>query len=65
MTASSVISPLSGIVRRAGSRVTVRSYSGTDPARAAATAAKAQVAIVFASYSEREEQGPEEHLAAG
>jgi beta-glucosidase len=52
--ASSVISPSSGIRSRAGSRVSVKSYSGTDPARAAAAAAKAQVAIVFVSYSERE-----------
>jgi beta-glucosidase len=51
--ASSVISPLKGIATRAGAR-TVRSYSGTDPARAAAAAAKAQVAVVFASYWERE-----------
>jgi beta-glucosidase len=52
--APSVISPLSGITSRAGSRTTVTSYSGTDPARAAAAAAKAKVAIVFASYPERE-----------
>jgi beta-glucosidase len=52
--ASTVISPLSAITTRAGARATVRSYSGTDPARAAAAAAKAQVAIVFASYFERE-----------
>jgi beta-glucosidase len=52
--ASSVISPLKGIATRAGARSTVTSYSGTDPARAAAVAAKAQVAVVFASYSERE-----------
>jgi beta-glucosidase len=51
---SSVISPLKGIATRAGPRVAVRSYSGTDPAQAAAAAAKAQVAVVFASYSERE-----------
>ena len=52
--ASSVVSPLRAIATRAGSRATVTSYSGTDPARAAAAAAKAQVAVVFASYSERE-----------
>jgi beta-glucosidase len=52
--ASSVISPLKGIATRAGARATVTSYSGTDPARAAAAAAKAQVAVVFASYWERE-----------
>jgi beta-glucosidase len=52
--ASSLISPLKGIRARVGSRATVRSYSGTDPALAAAAAAKAKVAIVFASYPERE-----------
>jgi beta-glucosidase len=52
--ASSLISPLSGIRARAGAHTTVTSYPGTDPARAAAAAAKAQVAIVFASYPERE-----------
>ena len=51
---SHVISPLNGITARAGARVTVTSYSGTDPTRAAAAAAKAQVAVVFASYFERE-----------
>jgi beta-glucosidase len=54
VTASSIVSPLSGITTRAGSRVTVTSYSGTDPRQAAAAAAKAKVAIVFASYWERE-----------
>ena len=52
--ASYVISPLKGITARAGARATVTSYSGTDPAQAAAAAAKAQVAVVFASYFERE-----------
>ena len=52
--ASSVISPLKSITTRAGPRATVTSYSGTDPARAAAAALKAQVAVVFASYRERE-----------
>jgi beta-glucosidase len=51
--ASSVVSPLKGITALAGRRA-VRSYSGTNPARAAAVAAKAQVAVVFASYWERE-----------
>ena len=55
VTPSSVVSPLKGIAARAGSRVTVTSYSGSDPTRAAAAAARARVAIVFASYSEREE----------
>jgi beta-glucosidase len=54
VTASSVSSPLSGISAYAGSGATVTSYSGTDPTAAAATAAQAQVAIVFASYSESE-----------
>ena len=54
VTPSSVISPLSGITTRVGSGATVTSYSGTDPTQAAATAAQAQVAIVFASYSEGE-----------
>jgi beta-glucosidase-like glycosyl hydrolase len=54
VTASSVISPLSGITGRAGSAATVTSYSGTDPTQAAADARNAQVAIVFASYSESE-----------
>ena len=54
VTPSSVISPLSGITSRAGSAATVTSYSGTDPTQAAATAQQAQVAIVFASYSEGE-----------
>jgi beta-glucosidase len=49
-----VISPLQGIKARAGSGVTVTSYSGTDPAQAAAAAAAAQVAIVFASNAESE-----------
>jgi beta-glucosidase len=51
--ASSVISPLNGIAALTGRRA-VKSYSGTRPARAAAVAAKAQVAVVFASYYERE-----------
>ncbi len=55
VTVSSVISPLSGIQARVGPRTKVTSYSGTDPARAAAVAAKAQVAIVFGSYFEREQ----------
>ncbi len=55
VTPSSVVSPLRAITTRAGSRATVTSYSGTDPTRAAAAAARAQVAIVFASYSERED----------
>jgi beta-glucosidase len=54
VTASSAVSPLSGIATRAGSRVTVTPYSGTNPTEAARAAAKAQVAIVFASYSEGE-----------
>jgi beta-glucosidase len=54
VTPSSVISPLSGISSRVGSAGTVTSYSGTDPTQAAATAASAQVAIVFASYPEGE-----------
>jgi beta-glucosidase len=54
VTPSSVISPLSGITSRVGSAGTVSSYSGTDPTQAAATAASAQVAIVFASYTEGE-----------
>jgi beta-glucosidase len=49
-----VISPLTGIADRAGSAAAVTSYSGTDPTQAAATARSAQVAIVFASYSEAE-----------
>jgi hypothetical protein len=54
VTASSVVSPLQGIQARAGSGVTVTSYSGTDPAQAAATAKAAQVAIVFADNFETE-----------
>ncbi|HEX3801913.1 MAG TPA: glycoside hydrolase family 3 C-terminal domain-containing protein [Solirubrobacteraceae bacterium] len=54
VTSSSVVSPLSGITARAGSGATVTSYSGTDPTQAAAAAGQAQVAIVFASYSEGE-----------
>jgi beta-glucosidase len=54
VTVSSVISPLTGIQARVGPRTKVTSYSGTDPARAAAVAAKAQVSIVFGSYFERE-----------
>jgi beta-glucosidase len=54
VTPSSVISPLSGITSRVGSAATVTSYSGTDPTQAAAAAAGAQVAIVFASYTEGE-----------
>ena len=50
----SVISPLQGITARAGSGVTVSSYSGTTPADAAATAAGAKVAIVFANNFESE-----------
>jgi beta-glucosidase len=54
VTASSVVSPQAGITARAGSGVTVSAYSGSDPTQAAAAAAGAQVAIVFASYSEGE-----------
>ena len=50
----SVVSPLQGITARAGSGVTVSSYSGTTPADAAATARGAQVAIVFANNFESE-----------
>jgi len=49
-----VVSPLQGITARAGSGVSVTSYSGTDPNQAAATATAAQVAVVFASNFERE-----------
>jgi beta-glucosidase len=49
-----VVSPLQGITARAGSGVTVSSYSGTTPADAAATAAGAKVAIVFANNFESE-----------
>ena len=55
VTVSSVISPLSGIRARVGAGIKVTSYSGTDPTRAAAVAAKAQVSIVFGSYFEREQ----------
>ncbi len=51
---SPVISPLSGITARAGSAATITSYSGSDPTQASAVAQQAQVAIVFASYSESE-----------
>ena len=51
---SSVVSPLRAITTRAGATASVTSYSGTDPGRAAAAAVRARVAIVFASYSERE-----------
>jgi beta-glucosidase len=50
----SVVSPLQGITARAGSGVTVSSYSGTTPADAAATARGAKVAIVFANNFESE-----------
>jgi beta-glucosidase len=49
-----VISPLAGITARAGSGVTVSSYSGTTPSAAAAAARQAQVAIVFANNFESE-----------
>jgi beta-glucosidase len=55
VTVSSVISPLRGIQALVGPRTKVTTYSGTDPARAAAVAAKAQVSIVFGSYFEREQ----------
>src|SRR3984957_18597057 len=48
----SVVSPLQGITARAGSGVTVSSYSGTTPADAAAPARGAKVAIVFANNFE-------------
>ena len=54
VNSSHVISPRQGIASRAGPRVKITSYSGTDPARAAAAAAKAKVAVVFASHWERE-----------
>jgi beta-glucosidase len=49
-----VISPLQGITARAGSRVSVSSYSGTTPSAAAAAARGAQVAVVFANNFESE-----------
>jgi beta-glucosidase len=49
-----VISPLQGITSRAGSGVNVSNYSGTTPKDAAATAKKAQVAVVFANNFESE-----------
>jgi beta-glucosidase len=54
VTAASVVSPLQGIQARAGSGVSITSYSGTDPAQAAATTGAAQVAIVFAGNFESE-----------
>lgn len=49
-----VVSPLTGIQNAAPAGVTVTSYSGTDPSKAAATAASAQVAVVFANNFESE-----------
>jgi beta-glucosidase len=49
-----VVSPLQGIQAAAPKGTTVTSYSGTDPAQAAATAKGAQVAIVFANNFESE-----------
>jgi Glycosyl hydrolase family 3 C-terminal domain/Fibronectin type III-like domain/NPCBM-associated, NEW3 domain of alpha-galactosidase len=54
VTAPYVVSPLTGIQNAAPAGVTVTSYSGTDPSQAAATAASAQVAIVFANNFETE-----------
>jgi beta-glucosidase len=54
VTAPYVVSPLTGIQNAAPAGVTVTSYSGTDPTQAAATAASAQVAIVFANNFESE-----------
>ena len=51
---SPVISPLAGIQARAGSGVTVTSFSGTSTTQAATTAAGARVAIVFANNFESE-----------
>lgn len=50
----SIVTPLQGITARAGSGVTVSSYSGTTPADGAAAARQAQVAIVFANNYESE-----------
>jgi len=47
-------SPRTGITRRAGSGVDVRYDPGDDPARAAATARGADVALVFASDNQTE-----------
>jgi beta-glucosidase len=48
------VSPLAGIQAAAGPGAAITSYSGTDPAQAAAAAAGAQVAVVFASDPEAE-----------
>ncbi len=54
VNATSVVSPLRGITNRVGASGTVTSYSGTDPTQAATAAQQAQVAVVFAGYSESE-----------
>ena len=54
VTPTAVANPLAAIAARAGPGVAVSSYSGRDPAQAAAAAQSAQVAIVFASQLESE-----------
>jgi beta-glucosidase len=48
------VSPLTGIQSLAAPGAAITSYSGTDPAQAAAVAASAQVAVVFADSYEAE-----------
>jgi len=49
---AAVVSPLEGIARRAGAGVSVAYDTGADPARAAAVAAHADVAVVVAARSD-------------
>lgn len=49
-----VVSPLTGITRRVGGTVQVRTDDGSDPARAAAVAASSDVAVVVVGDTSRE-----------
>jgi len=52
---SYAVTPLEGIKNRAGKNITVLSFTGKNPAKAAQTAAKADVTIVVAGLTNREE----------
>ena len=54
ITADHTVSPLQGIITRAGRHVRVNYDDGSDPARAAAVAARSDVALVFAYDTEGE-----------
>ncbi len=50
-----VVTPLEGIKNKAGKDITVLSYTGNDPTRAAQTAAKADATVIVTGLTSRQE----------